>query len=71
MDEMTDDMSRGQAMTCQYNCLQKVSTSADLLRKVVKNHPRNVRNEQEFNNINNDIQTFNDQYLNRKNDYSI
>lgn len=65
MFNVVDDMARNEASTCHYNCLNKISRSSDLLKIATQNHPRSVRNNEEFASINTQVKSFNDEYVNK------
>jgi hypothetical protein len=65
MLNVTDDSARNEASTCHYNCLNKMTRSADLLKVATQNHPRSVRNNEEFSKINQEVKSFNDEYVNK------
>ncbi len=65
MFNVTEDVARNEASTCHYNCLNKMSRSADLLKIATSNHPRSVRNNEEFAKINTQVKNFNDEYVNK------
>ena len=60
-----DDSARDEASVCQYNCLYKITKSADLLKVATQNHPRSIRNNQEFVTINQEVKNFNDEFVNK------
>jgi hypothetical protein len=60
-----DDSARDEASVCQYNCLYKITKSADLLKAATQNHPRSIRNNQEFVTIYQEVKNFNDEFVNK------
>jgi len=71
IEQVKNDAGRQEALACQMNCLNKLSGASQLLNSTVKNHPRKVRTIKEFNTINEEVKSFNEEYLNKKKDYSF